>query len=129
MIILRDVIFDQASKWNWPDDLAELTSQENCQIQAIRENRLLDLGPSSSIRPSLSESSSLSTTLESSPSQSIWRSQRKRHPTSYLQDYECGQVITAFFASKPQTFQDAAQDEKWIEAMNEEIRMIEKNNT
>jgi len=87
------------------------------------------LGPSSPIRPSLSESSSLNTTPEISPSQPVRRSKRERRPPSYLQDYECGQVIIAFFASEPQTFQDAAEDEKWIEAMNEEIRMIEENNT
>ena len=35
----------------------------------------------------------------------------------------------AFFTSEPQIFQEVARDEKWIEEMNEEIKMIEKNDT
>jgi len=90
------------------------------------------LGSSSPIRPSSSESNSSSPSPEGSPSSSpqpIYRSQRERHPLICLQDYECGPVIIAFFASEPQTFQVPAQDKKWIEAMNEKIRMIEQNNT
>ena len=61
---------------------------------------------------------SLNPTLESIPlssPQHIWA--------------ECGQVIMTFFASDPQTFQEAAKNKKWIEAMNEEIKIIEENNT
>ncbi|XP_057246841.1 uncharacterized mitochondrial protein AtMg00820-like [Beta vulgaris subsp. vulgaris] len=35
----------------------------------------------------------------------------------------------ALFTSEPQSFEEATREEKWIEAMNEEIKMIEKNNT
>jgi len=42
-------------------------------------------------------------------------SQQERHPPSYLQEYECGHVMIAFVTGEPQTFQDASQDEKWIE--------------
>ncbi|XP_057529936.1 uncharacterized mitochondrial protein AtMg00820-like [Amaranthus tricolor] len=35
----------------------------------------------------------------------------------------------ALFSREPQTSQEAAQEETWIEAMNEEIKMIEKNHT
>lgn len=35
----------------------------------------------------------------------------------------------ALFAGESQNFQEAAREEKWINAMNEEINMIEKNNT
>ena len=37
--------------------------------------------------------------------------------------------MMALFSSEPQTFQESAQEETWIEAMNEEIKMIEKNHT
>ena len=37
-------------------------------------------------------------------------------------------MMTLFF-SEPQTFQKATQDETWIEAMNEKIKMIKKNHT
>ena len=35
----------------------------------------------------------------------------------------------ALIANEPQGFQEAAQEEEWIDAMNEEIKMIEKNRT
>ncbi|XP_071709279.1 uncharacterized mitochondrial protein AtMg00820-like [Rutidosis leptorrhynchoides] len=34
-----------------------------------------------------------------------------------------------FTTIEPERYEDAAKDEKWVTAMNEEIRMIEKNNT
>ena len=90
------------------------------------------MGTSSPVRPSSSASSSLNPTLEPSPlssPQTIRRPQQERRPPTYLQDYERGQVIITFFAGEPRTFQEAAKDERWIEAVNEEIRMIEKINT
>jgi len=83
-------------------------------------------------RPSSSESSSLSPTPKRSPlspPQTILRPQQERRLPTYLQDYECDQVIITFFAGEPQTFQEVTKDERWIEVMNEDIRMIEKNNT
>ena len=86
------------SKWNWSDDLTRQSSQENFQIQEIREERPFDLGSSSPIKPSSSESSSSSPTPQGSPSSSLQRrSQRDGHPPIYLQHYECGQVVTTFF--------------------------------
>lgn len=35
----------------------------------------------------------------------------------------------ALFASEPKSFQEAAREEKCIEAMDEEIKMIENNKT
>jgi len=52
LIILKSVIFDEALKWNWPDDLTQQSFQENFPIQEIREEIPLDLGSSSSIKPS-----------------------------------------------------------------------------
>jgi len=132
MIVSRDVIFDEASKWSWPEDPTQQSTQEYPQIQGTREEAPFLLGPSSPTSPSLSGPSSSSSTLESSPtkpSQPTRRTQRERLPPSYLQDYECGHTITTFFYSEPRTFQEAAKDKKWIEVMDEEIKMIEKNCT
>ena len=78
--------------------------------------------------PSISQSSRLESS-HSSPAQQVRRSQRDRCPPSYLEDYQCNHTIMALFVEKPQNFQEAAQEERWIEAMNEEIRLIEKNDT
>jgi len=67
LIISKDVIFDEASKWSWPSDLAQQSCQEDFQIQEIREERSLAEGSSSLIRPSSSESSSSSPTSVASP--------------------------------------------------------------
>ena len=128
MIISRDVIFDEASKWSWPEDTKQQSTQEYPQIQGISEEAPFVLDPSSP-NPSSSEPSSSSSTSESSPirsSQPTQRTQRDRHPPSYLQDYECGHTITTFFTSEPRTFQEAAKDKKWIEAMDEEIKRLRK---
>jgi len=89
------------------------------------------VGLSSPTRPFSSESSFVIPTpkssLLSSP-QPTRRSPEERRPPTCPQGHECGQVIIAFFASKPQIFQEAAKDERWIDAMNENFRMIEKHN-
>ena len=132
MIILRGVTFNEASKWSWPENVIQQSTQEYLQIQGIRDEVTLDLGPSSLTSLSSSVPSSSSPTAESNPNklaQPTKSSQKERHYQTYLQDYKCGHVITMFFASEAQTFQEATKDENSIEDMDEEIKMMEKNHT
>jgi len=131
LIISRNAIFDEDAQWSWQDNstqhppsqnLSPTLSQEGGHTQTPEPNS----PPTSS--PHSPKNTPITTPIPNLP-QPTHRSQRDRHPPTYLQDYQCGHTITAFFASEPQSSEEAAQDEKWIEAMDQEIKMIEKNDT
>mgnify|MGYP004610905809 CR=1 FL=1 len=66
----------------------------------------------------------------SSPEPVLRRSQRERRPPGYLQDYQCSNAVNfALFAGEPTKYEEAAKENAWVKAMDEEIRMIEKNKT
>lgn len=137
LVISRDVIFDEGAQWTWMENESQ-PREGDFLPPSPRE----DEGPNhpatqsssspSSPRSPTTSSRSVSPTSGSSSQSStpvVRRSQRDRRPPSYLEDFQCDQAIMALFASEPQSFQEASREEKWIEAMNEEIKMIEKNNT
>ena len=135
MIIARDVIFDEAAEWKWEELTPQPTIEEYPSSSSSQEISDNIEGPSSPRSPSISNTTrpqSPSPASDStSTSETIRHSKRDRHPPSYLEDFLCNYATTtyALFTSEPQTFQETTQEEKWIEAMNEEIKMIEKNNT
>ena len=128
LIISRDVIFDEKAQWQWNENDPEVP-EALIPPPSLDQGEGTNQSSSNSRSPSSPGPSTSSPTQESSPRQEVRRSHRDRRPPGYLEDYQCNHAIMALFAGEPQNFQEAAQEEKWINAMNEEIKMIEKNNT
>lgn len=116
IIISRDVVIDEAKEWDWSEKEKGTT------------NMLFDLN-----NPEVSEPATTTIT-------EARRSQRERELPQRLQDFEMvidstvdskGYLIhfALFAEAEPVDFDEAMQDVKWIQAMGEELKAIEKNRT
>ena len=90
-----------------------MTSEVNQLTSPSYEN----LAASPSSPPSQTQRLPVSSTLYSPP----------RNTRSLREIYESCDVV--FAASEPQNYEEAAGEELWVQAMNEEMKTIEKNNT
>ena len=121
LVITRDVVFDEMEEWQWTlettkapityDFIEPLTTPNEVPHQHSQQASASTGSPSSSsLNPKDYDS-------DSPP----------RKVRSLREIYESCDV--AFFACEPQNFGQAVQQEVWIHVMNEEIEIIEKNNT
>ncbi|KAL0305872.1 UNVERIFIED_CONTAM: Retrovirus-related Pol polyprotein from transposon RE1 [Sesamum radiatum] len=121
LIISRDVEFDEDAMWNWDEEKVERQSvmipketppqqqQEEGTDQAEMERRSQQ-APGSPRRPP--------------PSEEIEEETPPRR-TKLLSDiYE----TCNFIMLEPENFETAVKHKVWVQAMEEEIKMIEKNN-
>ncbi|GAU38708.1 hypothetical protein TSUD_396360 [Trifolium subterraneum] len=113
IVISRDVLIDEAKEWDWKKSIEKSTVSIMCEYEEVIR------------RVDQSESS---------------RPQRSRQMPVRLQEYEITQdnevneegdlVHLAFLAdSEPVNDSEALKSSKWKEAMKEELRSIENNNT
>ncbi|KAK4384934.1 Retrovirus-related Pol polyprotein from transposon TNT 1-94 [Sesamum angolense] len=122
LIISRDVEFDEDSMWNWDEEKVERQSvmipketppqqlQEEGTDQAEMERRSQQ-APGSPRRP---------------PSSEEIEEETPPRRTKLLSDiYE----TCNFIMLEPENFETAVKHKVWVQAMEEEIKMIEKNNT
>ncbi|KAL0299921.1 UNVERIFIED_CONTAM: Retrovirus-related Pol polyprotein from transposon TNT 1-94 [Sesamum angustifolium] len=122
LIISRDVEFNEDAMWNWDEEKVERQSvmipketpsqqqQEEGTDQAEMERRSQQ-APGSPRRPP--------------PSEEIEEETPPRR-TKLLSDiYE----TCNFIMLEPENFETAVKHKVWVQAMEEEIKMIEKNNT
>ena len=122
MITSRDVLFDEKALWNWQEGKGEsetILVEENHQNSTL-EDENTQFSPHSSPRTSSPSTSHGSPSSSSSPPHSSPIKMRR------LEDiYErCN-----FCVFEPQNFEEAVKEESWRKAMQEEIDVIEKNNT
>ncbi|KAL0398406.1 UNVERIFIED_CONTAM: putative mitochondrial protein [Sesamum radiatum] len=122
LIISRDVEFDEDAMWNWDEEKVErqtvMIPKETPPQQQEEEGtgqtdmeRRNQQAPGSPRRPPQSEE-----TEEETPPRR----------TKLLSDiYE----TCNFVMMEPESFEAAAKHEVWVQAMKEEIKMIEKNDT
>ena len=128
LIISRDVIFDEAAEWRWQENTSQESQYQN--YQPSDDPIPLDQNdqptpqistPSSPTNPSSPQiSRSPSPSPQSNSPQITRQSIRERRPPAWQKDYQCSQATMALIAKEPQNFQEAAEDEKWIEAMKED---------
>ena len=122
VLVSRDVVVDESKDWNWDKEMVE----EPTKVV---------------IEASIDEpSDSSAAVIDDSDQGGVRKSQRARQPSSRLQDYELihdsaigeeGELVhLALFAeSESVSLEEAMNDTKWTDAMKEELKAIEKNNT
>lgn len=112
------MIFDELRAWKWSKEAEHAQSEFSNIEQAGKEEEDYQIPQSEdSDHEEPDEGFTVSSTTDTSV--------RK---IRLLQDvYDASNV--AFLACEPQSFQDAVKEKEWKKAMNEEIRMIEKNKT
>ncbi|TXG49066.1 hypothetical protein EZV62_024941 [Acer yangbiense] len=114
----------RASCWDWSSGKGS-SSDVNIDLEEIVQEEVTPVTPPPDVTPYPAESSS--------------RPQRQQVLLTRLQDcvmsndnYPTDEKLvnfTLFVDCDPITYEDAARDDCWIKAMNEEIGAIEKNNT
>lgn len=113
LIISRDVEIDESASWNWDEEKVERSNlsipmQKPQVIEEVEEEATEDPG-----------------TPYSPPQQQTSPESTPRRVRSLVDIYQtCNLAIL-----EPESFEQASRQEVWVKAMEEEIKMIEKNNT
>ena len=123
-IVSRDVEFYEEGTWNWEEK--EDTYDFFPYFEEIDEEALTpnDSTPALSPTPSTNEASSSSEGSSSERPRRMRNIQELYDETEVINDLFC-----LFVDSEPLNFDEAMKDKRWRQAMEEEIKAIEKNNT
>ena len=124
VVISRDVIFDEMAEWSW----------ETQDTQPPSTNEILENPTTTPTTPNEADQNpSQGRSLTTSPTRDNFRdvvTDSDSPPLkvrSLREIYESSHV--AYFSCEPQTFEEAAKDKVWTEAIDTKISMIEKNKT
>ncbi|CAA7062104.1 unnamed protein product [Microthlaspi erraticum] len=138
IIVSRDVVFEETREWDWEEDQKqneELTwNDDDASWEESDEE-----SDGEAEEPTAEVEEPAETAEEAQPQQqAIVREGRIRRPPRHLSDYVAGDEIedeedevnmVVINSSDPSTFEEAEKHLKWREAMDEEIKSIEKNQT
>lgn len=127
----RDVIFEEDKAWSWENandiNNGRLVLEEEEKV-APKQNE--ERGPETPAR------SSPSSVRDSSPTSASSSEERPRRFRSLKEVYDATEkmderyeLICLFTDCEPLSFQEAATDNEWRKAMDDEISSIQKNNT
>jgi hypothetical protein len=130
IISSRDVEFDEEGAWNWGLQAKDYDFFPLFEEEAEEHGEQQEL-----ISPPSSPASS--SQGDSSPSSSLGESSRERTPKvrSLQEIYEVTEnqndltLFCLFAGCEPIGFEEAVQSKRWRDAMNQEIKAIEKNDT
>lgn len=137
VIISRDVVFEEEKKWNWDESYQEFirldleVGEENDEI--TQQNH--DTQNNEEEEKEMTSDAIEAVVPSANPTTSNAREIRVRRAPVWMNDYvigeeEDGQIHFSFFASSdPISFEEVVQSEKWRQAMDDEISIIEKNGT
>lgn len=106
IVISRDVLVDEDSFWNWEENKVQQGKEEN-QSNVLAANQEEMVEASSQVEPD-------------DPDNSI-----KGKTKSLAEIYEKCNVALV----EPSSYEDAARYKGWVQAMEEEMHMIQKNKT
>lgn len=152
IVISKDVVFDEGKSWDWDQagvegrtldcgDEEDENAEEGHNAEEGGEDVLNQTSPAVSSdnrsSPSASGTNPVSSSL-SRPEPDAGQRSRRRH--GYLADYVTGEredveenlsvmLLMMMTESDPVRFDEAVKDDVWREAMESEIKSIEKNNT
>lgn len=144
VITSRDVVFEGTKGWNWEEDEehqkeAELTWNDDGTFEESEEENNDDGGDVGAGNSGDEAEQPGEATTENQAGQNMGvREGRVRRLPRYLNDCvtfaevenaEDEVNMVEVNATDPSTFEEAEKDTKWIEAMDEEIHSIEKNQT
>nr|ABA95820.1 retrotransposon protein, putative, unclassified [Oryza sativa Japonica Group] len=143
IIIIRDVIFDESATWNWKSPEASSTPLLPTTTITLGQphmhgtHEVEDHTPSPQPSSPMSSSSASSDSSPSSEEQISTPESAPRRVRSMVELLESTSQqrgseqheFCNYSVVEPQSFQEAEKHDNWIKAMEDEIHMIEKNNT
>nr|CAH66391.1 OSIGBa0134J07.9 [Oryza sativa] len=143
IIISRDVFFDESATWNWKSPEASSTPLLPTTTITLGQphmhgtHEVEDHTPSPQPSSPMSSSSASSDSSPSSEEQISTPESAPRRVRSMVELLESTSQqrgseqheFCNYSVVEPQSFQEAEKHDNWIKAMEDEIHMIEKNNT
>jgi hypothetical protein len=132
IVISRDVVFDEEAEWDFGTHKKEYSFFPEFEEEASKEVQHV---PSSPISPASEDTGSERIVTRTRSLQDLYDNTEALSPRRLEDFYEETRgmdnitLFCLFADCEPMNFEEAAQDERWIHAMDEEIRAIEKNNT
>ncbi|CAL1409822.1 unnamed protein product [Linum trigynum] len=152
VVTSRDVVFDESKGWNWDSEAAsdqtqlvwegsdDLWEDSDSEFEPALTEASADEQPPSPKTPlatstgteSDEDTNDINTDVLGLPSRDL--GPRVRKPPSHLSVYDCGFASTDWQAmmavsNDPQTYEEAALESRWNEAMTQEFTAIERNKT
>nr|GEV52305.1 hypothetical protein [Tanacetum cinerariifolium] len=149
IVVSKDVVFEEEASWNWAQESAinpaDLEWEDKDEQESNRDGLVMN-DPSNELDGSANADGSLNRN-ETGPSNTDpvindggERRKRATRAPTWMHDYVSGEDILsdeelreniAMFSSlsEPTSYHEAAQEECWKWAMNQEIKSIERNNT
>lgn len=137
IVVSKDVVFEEERQWDWDSEFGEQVLVDLEWVGDQEQDDPEEFVDDDEVVPSSEEEVSGSSS-SSSQSSSSSEERRPRRAPAYLNDYVSGQgfsdgefdVNFAFFTNAdPINFEEAIQSSEWKEAMNCEMKSIEKNGT
>lgn len=142
VMISRDVVFEENKGWDWSITKPELDNLiwDGCEDEQEDESDNEEHVDVDKCKPSETEmeAPATPTSERTNVEDSEQLEQRVRRPPSYLRDYVTNSALLTevesdwiMFADRadPVTYEEAAMEERWRVAMDQEMKAIEKNNT
>jgi len=139
IIMSRDVIFEEDKTWQWNDDQeavkwisTDLILEDEVEVPTVlTEGPILPAEPQSPVHrfPVFNRRNTLESPSSASSSEGPRRMRNLDELYDAMQVMEDTTLFCFFADNDPLSFNEAVTEEKWIEAMDEEIHVIEKNDT
>ncbi|KAB2603956.1 retrovirus-related Pol polyprotein from transposon TNT 1-94 [Pyrus ussuriensis x Pyrus communis] len=133
LILSRDIVFDEEASWNWKENPQQYVQMVEASRSETPPSLHVSLSPHEENICSFDSSYIITQSLSGESSKSISKVERSTQAYDHtplkwknLDDIlaQCNMCVM-----EPKRYADAAQDESWLKAMQDELTIIEKNNT
>ena len=130
VVVSRNVIFDEKKTWTWEENI---TVNQQITVDLEEEQAKAPIQPHYELGESSSQAQQ-EDPVEEDHDHSQRNPRTRRRPTwmiDYEMDYDSSDsAYSAFFMdSDPIVYEEAVKEKKWREAMDREIKSVEKNKT
>eukprot|EP00268_Persea_americana_P066488 TRINITY_DN9059_c1_g1_i12.p1 TRINITY_DN9059_c1_g1~~TRINITY_DN9059_c1_g1_i12.p1 ORF type:complete len:238 (-),score=67.70 TRINITY_DN9059_c1_g1_i12:459-1172(-) len=131
IVVSRDVIFDEDTMWNWSENRSV---QQQIPVDDDSDKEDVAAPETQAQQPPQPE---VQSSQQSEEEGYNLRDENSRKRPAWMMDYEVSYSssddesghFALFVDSDPITYTEAVKEEKWREAMDNEIKSIEKNQT
>jgi len=138
VIVSRDVVFEEDKSWKWNENAemskTEVLDWENEAVTVDPVNENAEFTSPETSEDEVHRSASNSEHVDSSTEIQVPRSRRQLawlsdYETSFSVEKESLMALMMTESKDPQSFKEACTNQQWREAMNAEMKAIEKNHT
>ncbi|CAL9020204.1 unnamed protein product [Prunus brigantina] len=129
LILSRDVTFDEEGAWHWTDNNDSVMTPYTIENQVDFDFHSDSSNGNSTVTPQTLNMQGRTSSTPSDISSEERRTQAYDHTPLKWRKLDDVLAQCNLCIMEPEKYADAAQDESWLKAMQDELQMIEKNGT